>query len=163
MLKDRPEGWQKKSLVRFWPLTQSPHSSQDHFSHPAPQSWTHPDASLRNSRRGNWTNFIAVTAQQEGCGLTMEWTGLHHRQRQRLTITHITGFSKLKVSKLKLVVARDVSLSSVATGVENGRKFNCYSVDIPRNSVSSHVSVLLTERGVRWRIPLELVNRELRA
>lgn len=40
--------------------------------------------------------FIMVTAQQEkeGCGLSMEWTSLHHRQSQRLTVTYIAGFSK---------------------------------------------------------------------
>lgn len=42
------------------------------------------------------SDFIVVTVQQgqEGCGLSGARTRLHHRQRQRLTVTHIAGFSK---------------------------------------------------------------------
>ena len=39
-------------------------------------------------------------------------------------------------------------LPSMATGVEKGRKFNCCSVNVPSDSDSSHMSVLMTLRGL---------------
>ena len=106
MLKDRLEGWQKEPLVKFCPLKQSPHSSPGYFSHPAPELDS-PKRHPREQPEKKLNEFIAVTTQQEGCGLSLEQTGLHHRQKQRLTVTHITGFSKLKLSKLSLLAARD--------------------------------------------------------
>ena len=150
LLKDRLEGWQKEPLVKICPLKQSPHPapSAPPLLPPGSSELDSPRRQPREQPEKKLDEFIAVTTQQEGCGLSLEQTGLHHRQKQRLMVTHITGFSKPKLSKLSLLAARDTWPSSVATGVEKGRKFNCCSMNVPSDSDSSHVSVLMTQRGL---------------
>lgn len=93
---------------QVWPLTQCPHSSPRPFQPPRIHraGLTQKPASGTAKEETRWIYSSRSSAGTGRMWSQMEWTGLHHRQRQRLTVTHITGFSKLKFSKLSQVVAR---------------------------------------------------------